>query len=91
MQYVGRLLSVFVVLFSALASADERPFDLLITNAHVVDGSGSPWYQADVAVRGQTIAAIGHFPRAKARQRIDAHGRIAVSYTHLTLPTILRV
>jgi len=76
MQYVGRLLSVFVVLFSALASADERPFDLLITNAHVVDGSGSPWYQADVAVRGQTIAAIGHFPRAKARQRIDAHGRI---------------
>jgi N-acyl-D-amino-acid deacylase len=76
MPYVGRLLSVFAVLCSALASADDRPFDLLITNAHVVDGSGSPWYQADVGVRGHTIAAIGHFPHAKARQRIDAHGRV---------------
>ncbi|MCE9530944.1 MAG: D-aminoacylase [Planctomycetes bacterium] len=47
-------------------------FDLLITNGRVVDGSGLPWFRADVGITGDRITAIGRFPNAEARQRIDA-------------------
>ena len=55
---------------------DSRPFDLVILNGHVVDGTGSPWYAADVGIRNGRIAAIGRLAEAPAKARIDATGRI---------------
>ena len=52
------------------------PFDVLVTNARVIDGSGSPWYGADVGIRSGRIAAIGRLGDARARLRIDAAGRV---------------
>jgi dihydroorotase/N-acyl-D-amino-acid deacylase len=52
------------------------PFDLVITNGRVIDGSGSPWYAADVGIRAGRIAAIGRLGHAPAKRRIDAAGRI---------------
>ena len=51
-------------------------FDLVILNGHVVDGTGSPWYAADVGVRNGRIAAIGRLADAAATQTIDAHGLV---------------
>ena len=51
-------------------------FDLLITNARVVDGSGNPWFRADVAVRDGRIARIGRIAPNTAKNVIDAHGQI---------------
>jgi N-acyl-D-amino-acid deacylase len=51
------------------------PYDLVITNGVVVDGSGLPGYRADVAVRHGRIAAIGKI-RAGAREVIDADGQV---------------
>ncbi|HUP88769.1 MAG TPA: D-aminoacylase [Longimicrobiales bacterium] len=48
-----------------------QPFDLLIRNGHVLDGTGSPWYAADIAIRGDRIAAIGQL-NLQARDTIDA-------------------
>jgi N-acyl-D-amino-acid deacylase len=45
--------------------AQTPVYDLLIKNGRVVDETGSPWYRADVAVRGDTIARIA--PRIDAR------------------------
>ena len=39
--------------------AADAPFDVLITNARVVDGAGNSWFRADVGVRGDRIAAVG--------------------------------
>jgi N-acyl-D-aspartate/D-glutamate deacylase len=52
------------------------PYDLVIVNGHVIDGTGSPWYAADVAVRDGRIAAIGRLAGAAAKQTIDAQGKI---------------
>lgn len=52
------------------------PFDLVIEHGHIVDGTGSPWYAADVGISGGHIAAIGQLGAAPARRRIDATGRI---------------
>jgi len=52
------------------------PYDLVIVNGHVIDGTGSPWYAADVGIRDGRIAAIGRLAGAAAKQTIDAQGRI---------------
>ena len=51
-------------------------FDIIIEHGRVVDGTGAPWYSADVGIRAGRIAAIGQLAQARARQRIDAAGRI---------------
>lgn len=48
--------------------------DLLIRGGRVIDGTGSPWQYADVAVRGARIVAIGKLTGLSARRVIDAEG-----------------
>jgi N-acyl-D-amino-acid deacylase len=56
--------------------ASAASYDLIIRNGHVIDGTGSPWYGADIAVKEGRIAAIGRLVSASATRSIDAHGLI---------------
>jgi N-acyl-D-amino-acid deacylase len=67
------LLVVPLGLFGPLGLFAQN-YDVLIRNGHIVDGSGSPWYAADIAIRDGRIAAIGHLDAATAKQTIDAAG-----------------
>ena len=61
----------------APAADDARSsYDLIIEHGRVVDGTGAPWYSADVGIRQGRIAAIGRLEGATAERRIDARGRI---------------
>ena len=51
-------------------------FDLLIRNGRILDGSGNPWFTADLGVRGDRIAAIGDLRSAQAVRVIDATGKL---------------
>jgi N-acyl-D-amino-acid deacylase len=51
-------------------------FDVIIEHGHVIDGTGAPWYAADIGIRAGRIAAIGRLDHAVAQQRIDATGRV---------------
>ena len=51
-------------------------FDTVIEHGRVVDGTGSPWLQADVGIRAGRIAAIGSLGDRPARQRIEARGLV---------------
>src|ERR1700730_18615306 len=60
-----------------LAAVNPVPaYDLIIEHGRVVDGTGAPWFAADVGIRAGHVAAIGRLDKATARQRIDAAGRI---------------
>ena len=50
--------------------------DLFIEHGQVIDGTGAPWYAADVGIRGGRIAAIGRLDQAPAKRRVDATGRV---------------
>ena len=58
--------------FSLLAA----DYEILIRNARVVDGTGNPWFRADVGIRGGRIAAIGRLTGATGDRVIDAGGRV---------------
>jgi dihydroorotase/N-acyl-D-amino-acid deacylase len=56
--------------------APATPYDILIRGGRIVDGTGSPWYRGDVAIRGDRIAAVGLLAGAVARDTIDATGLV---------------
>ena len=66
-----------VCLLVSIALAQTPPkFDLLVTSGHIIDGTGSPWYEADIGIRNGHIAAIGRLAGATTKQTIDAHGLV---------------
>src|SRR4051812_8221992 len=71
---------VRTLILAALAPAalwgQANPYDIVISGAKVIDGSGTPWYYADVGIRGDSIAAIGQLTSAPSALRIDARGMV---------------
>jgi dihydroorotase/N-acyl-D-amino-acid deacylase len=62
---------------AAGVSAQSVPaFDVVITNGHIIDGTGSPWYSADLGIRNGKIAAIGNLATAPRTRTIDAAGKV---------------
>jgi dihydroorotase/N-acyl-D-amino-acid deacylase len=74
-------LNTLLVITLLLAGACSLPaqstppaFDLVITNGHIIDGTGSPWYSGDVGIRDGKVAAIGNLTTAPRKRTIDAAG-----------------
>jgi N-acyl-D-amino-acid deacylase len=74
-MWLARPLAIWGILtFVAAAPVRGQEHDLLIRNGRVLDGTGNPWYYADVAISGGRIVAIGDLKGARARRIIDAKG-----------------
>ncbi len=69
-------LVTLLLLCAVTTQAQNITYDLLIKNGRIVDGTGSPWYTADLAIKDGKIAAIGKLSQAIARQTIDASGKV---------------
>ena len=82
MRYVALAVMVLVssnaLLAQSAASSAASPeqFDIVIVNGHIIDGTGSPWYSAQIGIRDGRVAAIGNLEDAPRRQTIDAHGKV---------------
>lgn len=63
-----------LALVPATLLAQQEPYDLIIRNGHIIDGTGSPWYSGDLGIRDGRIAAIGSLVDAQAKNTIDAAG-----------------
>jgi N-acyl-D-amino-acid deacylase len=53
----------------------ETGFDILIVNGRILDGTGNPWYRADIGIRGDRIVAVGRLPGARTTTTLDAADR----------------
>src|SRR6478609_4649097 len=67
---------LFLLLVTGLFSCQKQKFDLIISNAVIYDGSGSPSITGDVGVNKDTIAALGDLSKAEATEIIDAKGLV---------------
>jgi N-acyl-D-aspartate/D-glutamate deacylase len=66
-----------LVLVTTLSLAAQAPqYDILIRGARVIDGTGNPWFNGDVAIKGNRIAAVGPLGKATAKRVIDAPGMV---------------
>ena len=76
MTLTRRLTLSFLLIVSCFGFAADLPFDLVITNGHIIDGTGSPWYSGDIGIRDGRIAAIGNLSAAAHKRVLDAKGRV---------------
>jgi len=70
------LLGLLLAAVPALYAAQQQSYDLIIRGGRIVDGAGNGWYRADVALQGETIAAIGRLDGATARRVIEARDAV---------------
>jgi len=70
------VLLIVVASVCPLLAQTPAAFDLVITNGHIMDGTGSPWYSGDIGIRDGRIAAIGNLATASRKRTIDAGGKV---------------
>ncbi len=61
---------------SSAAHSGFAPYDIVIEHGHVIDGTGSPWYAAQIGIRNGKIAAIGKLDGQPRKLTIDAAGQV---------------
>lgn len=71
-------LLTFTLATSLAAQPASERYDVLIRGGRVLDGTGNPWFPADIAIRGDRIVAVGALPDAQAARTIDATGKYVV-------------
>jgi N-acyl-D-aspartate/D-glutamate deacylase len=75
-QFLYSIIAMTILSISTSTAAAAERYDLVLKNGRVVDGAGTPWYLADVAIRDGKIAAIGKLRSADAGRVIDASGLV---------------
>ncbi len=77
---IVRLFAMSVIaaglIFASYSRAQGPPYDLLLRGGRIVDGTGSPWFRGDVAIRGDTIVRIAPGIQESATLVVDATGLI---------------
>src|SRR6266852_3982906 len=80
LHWRGTLLFAATILFSATlphsAHAQAPTYDLVLRNARIIDGSGTPAYRGDIAIRGDTIARIAPSITDPAVRVIDVGSQV---------------
>jgi N-acyl-D-amino-acid deacylase len=66
----------FTALLALSFGAFAQPYDTVIHNGHIIDGTGSPWYSGDIAIQNGRIAAIGKIASSVGRRSIEAKGMV---------------
>jgi N-acyl-D-amino-acid deacylase len=70
------LIAILLAASYSLIAQSPTQFDLVITNGHIIDGTGSPWYSGDLGIRDGKVAAIGNLSTAARKRTIDAAGKV---------------
>jgi N-acyl-D-amino-acid deacylase len=70
------LLATLACAVASVTSAQAQPYDLVLRNGRIVDGTGNPWYRGDVAIRGDEIVRIANTIAEPARRVIDVDGQV---------------
>lgn len=70
------VLALLSFTFGNTTFTQTEPYDILIINGRIIDGTGNPWFRGDVAIKGDKIVKIGTIKDRNAKRIIDADGQI---------------
>ena len=70
------LLSLAIPLLLGAVSAGAQDFELILAGGRIVDGTGNPWYRADIGIRNGRIAEIGKLSGRTSRRMINLHDQV---------------
>ena len=73
---IARLVTLLSSMFAADTARPAENFDIALKSGRIVDGTGSPWYVADVGIRGGKIVCIGRIEAETADRAIDVSGLV---------------
>ncbi len=73
MRHAAALL-LLLTLAGTSSLGGQESYDVIIRNGRVLDGTGNDWFLADVALRGDRIAAVGNLEGASATMELDVSG-----------------
>jgi len=76
LKSVHYLLLLVTVLLASQLAAQEPRYDLVIRHGRVIDGTGNPWFTADVAVLDGKIVAVNRVLEGRGRRELDATGLV---------------
>jgi N-acyl-D-amino-acid deacylase len=69
-------LAILFATGTAIYPQVQSEYDLVITNARIIDGTGNPWFRGSIAIKDGRIVKVGRADEAAAKQVIDAHNQI---------------
>jgi len=77
-DYKPLCLVIGLVLLVCLSNCTflEKPYDLVIKNGIIIDGTGNPWFKSDIGLKKQKIVRIGFIDESQAKKSIDASNLI---------------
>jgi dihydroorotase/N-acyl-D-amino-acid deacylase len=70
--------TILILGIARIPAGQNQPYDLLLRNGRIIDGTGSPWYRGDIAIRGDTIVQIAPSITEPATRVIDLGGQVSV-------------
>src|SRR5580704_17783899 len=76
MTLTCRFSLALLLILSTFGFGADAPLDLVITNGHIIDGTGSPWYSGEIGIRDGRIAGIGNLSATPRKRTIDAKGKV---------------
>ncbi len=59
-----------------LTPSQDAAYDLVLRHGKIVDGTGNPWFYADLAVKGDKIAALGKIAANAGKRELDVKGLV---------------
>jgi len=74
--FIISILTMAMITIPACSEKAEKPYDLIIANGKIVDGTGNPWFYGDIGIRGDTIVQIGNLDGNEASKIINAEGLV---------------
>jgi N-acyl-D-amino-acid deacylase len=76
MKTLTFVLITFLLVPTFITAQVEVGYDLVITNARIIDGTGNPWFRGDIAIIDGRIVKVGRIQNPVAKQVIDARDQI---------------
>ncbi|CAN5367713.1 amidohydrolase family protein [soil metagenome] len=70
------IVALFITAINLSTAQSAPQYDLVITNARIVDGTGNPWFRGSIAIKDGRVTRVGWFDASEAKETIDAKNNI---------------